>query len=94
MCPAHLRRARLLLVKPAERGTRRGRRALSVFSRAVLVSRWFRESAPVARLAGDTDIGISSCYRNLHKGIDVLAAQAPRNFLMCRGNDSHVATAM
>ena len=69
--------ARLLLVERTERGTRRGRRALGVFSHAVLVLRWFRESAQVAHLARDTGIGISTCYRYVHEGIDVLAAQAP-----------------
>jgi hypothetical protein len=33
--------ARLLLVERVHRGTRRGRRALGVFSHAVLVLRWF-----------------------------------------------------
>jgi hypothetical protein len=69
--------ARLLLVERAERGTRRGRRALGVFSHAVLVLRWFRESTQVAHLARDSGIGISTCYRYVHEGIDVPAAQAP-----------------
>jgi hypothetical protein len=69
--------ALLLLVERAERGTRRSRRALGAFSHAVLVLRWFRESAHVARPGGDTGAGISTCYRYLHEGIDVLAAQAP-----------------
>jgi hypothetical protein len=86
--------ARLLLVERAERGTRRGRRALGVFSHAVLVLRWFRQAVPIARLAGDVGIGISTCYRYLHEGIDVLAAQAPElpdvlRERLARG-DSHV----
>jgi hypothetical protein len=41
--------ARLSLAEWAERGTRRGRRTLGVFSHAVLVPRRFRESAPRRR---------------------------------------------
>jgi hypothetical protein len=44
--------ARLLLTDQRERGTRRGRRALGVFSHAVLVLRWFRDGTPVARPVG------------------------------------------
>ena len=69
--------ARLLLAERTERGTRRGRRVLGVFDHAVLVLRWFRESTPVEQLARDTGIGIATCYRYLHEGIDVLAAEAP-----------------
>ena len=69
--------ARLLRAERTERGTRRGRRVLGVFDHAVLVLRWFRQSAPVAQLAHDAGIGISPCYRYLHGGIDVLAAEAP-----------------
>jgi hypothetical protein len=86
--------ARLLLVERAERGTRRGRRSLGVVGHAVLVLRWFRESAPVARLARESGIGISTCYRYLHEGIDVLAAQAPELPEVLRDrlarNDGHV----
>src|SRR5690606_41402592 len=45
--------ARLLAEERAARGTRRGRRALSVWGQAVLVLRWFRDATPVARLAAD-----------------------------------------
>jgi hypothetical protein len=69
--------ARLLLADQHERGTRRGRRALGVFSHAVVILRWFRDGTPVARLARDVGIGISTTYRYLHEGIDVLADQAP-----------------
>jgi hypothetical protein len=55
--------ARLLLTDQRERGTRRGRRALGVFSHAVLVLRWFREGTPVARPACHAGIGISTAYR-------------------------------
>jgi hypothetical protein len=69
--------ARLLLAERLRRGTRRGRRVLGVFSHAVLALRWFRDSTPVAALARDADIGISTTYRYLHEAIDTLAAQAP-----------------
>ena len=69
--------ARLLFVERVHRGTRRGRRALGVFSHAVLVLRWFREAATVQILARDHGIGISTCYRYLHEAITVLAAEAP-----------------
>ena len=69
--------AQLLQVDRRERGTRRGRRALTTLSHAVLVLRWFRQGTPVAALARDTGISIATCYRYLHEGIDVLAAQSP-----------------
>lgn len=69
--------AQLLLAQRLHRGTRRGRRALGVFSHAVLVLRWFRDSTPINALARDAGIGISTAYRYLHEAIDVLAAQAP-----------------
>jgi hypothetical protein len=68
--------ARLLLVERVHRGTRRGRRALGVFSHAVLVLRWFREAATVQILVRDHGIGISTCYRYLHEAITVLAPAA------------------
>jgi DDE superfamily endonuclease len=69
--------AQLLADERARRGTRRGRRALTVFAQAVLVLRWFRDATPVARLATDTGISPATAYRYLHEGITVLAAQAP-----------------
>ena len=77
--------ARLLLTDQRERGTRRGRRALGVFSHAVLVLRWFRDGTPVARPACDAGIGISTAYRYLHEGIDALADRTP-NFPTSYGN--------
>jgi hypothetical protein len=68
--------AHLLLVERAHRGTRRGRRALGVFSHAVLVLRWFREATGVQIPARDNGTGISTCYRYLHEAITVLAEQA------------------
>ena len=69
--------AQLLQDERVRIGTRRGRRVLSVFAQAVLILRWFRQAAPVEHLARDAGIGISTCYRYLHEGIDVLAAEAP-----------------
>ncbi|AHD23144.1 transposase family protein [Rhodococcus sp. D-6] len=69
--------AALLQVNRLERGSRRGRRALTPFHHAVLVLRWFRQDTPLATLARDAGISIATGYRYLHEGIDVLAAQAP-----------------
>jgi hypothetical protein len=69
--------AQLLLAERVHLGTRRGRRAVGVFSHAMLVLRWFRDATPVAALAQDKGIGISTCYRYLHEAITVLAAEAP-----------------
>lgn len=68
--------AGLLLVARTERGTRRGRRVLGVFSQAVLALRWFRVSTPFARLASDVAISVHLLPLPRTKGIDVLAAQA------------------
>ena len=68
--------AQLLADERRERGTRTGRRALTVFAHAVLVLRWFRDATPVHRLAADTGISIATAYRYLHEGITVLADQA------------------
>ncbi len=57
-------------------GTRTGRRAGSVHDQAKLVLRWFRDDAPLRQLATEAGIGISTAYRYLHEGIDVLAEQA------------------
>lgn len=69
--------ARLLHTGRRERGTRRGRRALTPFRQAVLVLRWFRQDTALTALARDAGISIATSYRYLHEGIDVLAAQAP-----------------
>jgi hypothetical protein len=41
------------------------------------VLRWFRTDTPIRLLAHDAGIGISTAYRYLHEGIDVLAAHDP-----------------
>jgi hypothetical protein len=58
-------------------GTRTGRRAASCYRQAVMVLRWFRDDTRMRMLAIDAGLGLSSAYRYLHEGIDVLAAQAP-----------------
>ncbi len=58
-------------------GTRLGRRAGTVRTQAKLVLRWFRDAAPLRQLAAEAGIGISTAYRYLHEGIDVIAEQAP-----------------
>jgi hypothetical protein len=58
-------------------GTRKGRRVLGCYRQAVLVLRWLRADTPMRLLAGDAGMGISTAYRYLHEGIDVLPAQVP-----------------
>jgi hypothetical protein len=43
----------------------------------VLVLRWFLDATRVAQLVTDNGISVSTAYRYLHEGIDVLAAVAP-----------------
>lgn len=58
-------------------GTRSGRRAGTVRVQAKLVLRWFRDDAPVRRLADEAGLPISTSYRYLHEAIDVIAEHAP-----------------
>jgi hypothetical protein len=58
-------------------GTRRGRRAAGCGKQALLVLRWFRDGTDLRSLARDVGIGISTAYRYLHEGIEVLADAAP-----------------
>lgn len=58
-------------------GTRRGRRAASCRQQALLVLRWFRDGTALRILARDLGIGISTAYRYLHEGIDVLCEAMP-----------------
>jgi DDE superfamily endonuclease len=69
--------ARLLLQRREAIGTRSGRRALSPWSQAVLVLRWFLDGTRIKQLAADHGIGVCTCYRYLHEGIAVLACAAP-----------------
>jgi len=61
---------------PASDRDTTGRRAGTVRAQAKLVLRWFRDDAPLRQLAVEAGIGISTGYRYLHEGIEVLAAQA------------------
>ncbi len=49
-----------------------GRRALGPWRHAVLVLRWFLDATRVAHLAVDNQISLSTAYRYLHEGIDVI----------------------
>ena len=69
--------AQLLEAERGQRRTRPGRRALSVRQQAILVLRWFCDAPRVDQLAADNRISLSTAYRYLHEGIDVLAAVAP-----------------
>src|SRR4051812_38455771 len=69
--------ARLSEVERRRRGTQAGRRALTCRGHALLVVRWFCDATRVAQLAVDNQFSISTAYRYLHEGIDVLAAVAP-----------------
>jgi hypothetical protein len=59
------------------RGTRTGRRSLTCFKQAVLVLRWFLDGTRLAQLAADNTLGLSTAYRYLHEGIDVLNNRRP-----------------
>jgi hypothetical protein len=58
-------------------GTRRGRRVVDPMGQAILVLRWFVDATRVTQLARDHRVSLSTAYRYLHEGIDVLAATAP-----------------
>ena len=75
--PVVTRLAGLLDAERRRRGTRRGRRALGSWRHAVLVLRWFLDATRIDQLAVDNHIAISTTYRYLHEGIDVLAQAAP-----------------
>jgi hypothetical protein len=67
----------LLREERHRRGTRAGRRAITCFTQAVLILRWFLDNTRVRQLAIDHAISRKTAYRYLHEGIDVLAAHAP-----------------
>ncbi|WP_186814268.1 transposase family protein, partial [Pseudonocardia asaccharolytica] len=69
--------AQLLAGARRDRRTRTGRRALGPWRQAVLVLRWFLDGTRVAPLALDNQLSLSTAYRYLPEGIDVLAAAAP-----------------
>jgi hypothetical protein len=72
-----VRLAQLLDTERRRRRTRRDRRALGTWRQAVLVLRWFLDATRGAQLAVEDQISVSTAYRYLHEGIDVLAAVAP-----------------
>src|SRR3954470_5197604 len=67
----------LLVAERLRRGTGVGARAATCRQQAILVLRWFRDDADMKILAADTRVSIAPGYRDLHEGIDALAAQAP-----------------
>jgi hypothetical protein len=69
--------AALLREERRRRGTRRGRRAITCFTQAVLILRWFLDNTQITQLANDHGISGTTAYLYLHEGIDVLAAHAP-----------------
>ncbi|MFI9594439.1 transposase family protein [Nonomuraea sp. NPDC052265] len=69
--------ARLLHEERRLRGTPKGSRALSPFRQAVMVVRWFRGEHDVPKLGRDHRVSRATAYRNMHEGIEILAAQAP-----------------
>lgn len=84
----------LLEAERARRGTRAGRRSLGCWKQPMLILRWFLDATRMRRLAADNAISVTTAYRYLHEGIDVLAARAPalRNVLQAaKENDlSHM----
>lgn len=58
-------------------GARPSRRAGSARTQAKLVLRWLRDGAPLRILATEAGVSISTAYRYLHEGIELLAEQAP-----------------
>ncbi len=58
-------------------GTRAGTRAVGCFKQAVLVLRWFLDGTRLTQLAVDNAIGLSTAYRYLHEGVDLLAERKP-----------------
>lgn len=69
--------ARLLSANRRARRTRKHTRALTCWSQAVLILRFFRDATRIAALSRDTAISLATAYRYVHEGINVLADQAP-----------------
>ncbi|MGI5490980.1 transposase family protein [Microtetraspora malaysiensis] len=69
--------ATLLREERRRRSTRRDRRAITCFTQAVLILRWFADNTRITQLAIDHGISRTTAYRYLHEGIDVLASLAP-----------------
>lgn len=69
--------AKLLRGHRERLGTRKGTRALGVFTQAALVLRWFVDGTRLVQLARGNDISVTAAYRYLHEGLTVLADHAP-----------------
>jgi hypothetical protein len=69
--------ARLLAAERRARGTRRGTRALTCFSQALLVLVWFRKAEDKTLLGAGFGVSRATAYRYVAEGVAVLAAQAP-----------------
>jgi hypothetical protein len=68
--------ARLLQQRREAIGTRAGRRALSPWSQAVLVLRWFLDGTRIRQLAADNAIGVSTCYRHLQTDLGYVSVSS------------------
>src|SRR4051812_13031112 len=58
-------------------GARPGQRAGTVHTQVVLVLRWLRHRLDLRTLALQARVSISTAYRYLHEGLEVIAAHAP-----------------
>jgi DDE superfamily endonuclease len=69
--------ATLLRAQRRARGTRKGTRALTCWSQALLVLAWFRNQGDIALVGAGFGVSRATAYRYRDEVIDVLAAQAP-----------------
>jgi DDE superfamily endonuclease len=69
--------ARLLRAERRSRGTRKGSRALTCWSQALLVLAWFRNRGEIALVGAGFRVSRATAYRYRDEVIAVLAAQAP-----------------
>jgi hypothetical protein len=66
-----------LMTNRHRRRTRAGTRALGGFRQGVMVLRWLFDGTRMTQLTCDNAVSLSTGYRYLHEGLDVLAAQVP-----------------
>jgi DDE superfamily endonuclease/Helix-turn-helix of DDE superfamily endonuclease len=69
--------ARLLAAERRAIGTRKGTRALTCHSQAILVLVWFRKGEDKTLLGAGFGVSRATAYRYVAEGIKVLTAQAP-----------------
>ena len=69
--------ATLLRAQRRARGTRKGSRALTCWSQALLVLAWFRTHGDIALVGAGFGVSRATAYRYRDEVIDVLATQAP-----------------